>query len=218
MSEGELRTNGGPGPLSLDLAGASTRKRGCTWLIIPVLLGAAVGGVVGLIGGRLPGLISAAAVVVVVAGFTWGISRRTVWLEGSHVVARTFGRKRVDLHSAEQIELLITDVRGMRTVGLLITGPPKGKTVNLSVATYSGTGYRELGILVLRKLADVLAGSENATGLVYSQLLVAQLRAEAKGEAAGDRPLYRLASAAPPGRLAQRLRADAVSRFVATLD
>lgn len=216
MSDENVRSDA-QGPLPLNLAEAS-KRRGCAWLIIPILIGAAVGGVVGLIGGRVPGLISAGAVVVVMAAFSFGISRRSVWLEGSHVVARTFGRKRVDLHRAEQIELLITDVRGMRTVGLLITGPPKGKTVNLSVATYSGTGYRELGILVLRRLADVLAGSENTAGLVYSQLLVAQLRAEAKGEAAGDRPLYRLASVAPPGRIAQRLRPDAVSRFVATLD
>jgi hypothetical protein len=216
VSEEEVRSEK-QGPLSLNLA-ESTKRRGCAWLVIPVLLGAAVGGVVGLIGGRMPGLVSAAAVIIVMAAFSFGIARRSVWLEGSHVVARTFFRKRVDLHLAEQIELLITDVRGMRTVGLLITGPPKGKTINLSVATYSGTGYRELGILVLRRLADVLSGSENTAGLVYSQLLVAQLRAEAKGEAAGDRPLYRLASVAPPGRLAQRLRPDAVSRFVATLD
>jgi hypothetical protein len=75
-----------------------------------------------------------------------------------------------------------------------------------------------LGILVLRKLADVLAGSENTAGLVFSQLLVAQLRAEAKGDAAADRPLYRLASLAPSGKLAQRLKAEAVTRFVASLD
>jgi hypothetical protein len=53
---------------------------------------------------------------------------------------------------------------------------------------------------------------------VFSQLLVAQLRAEAKGEAAADRPLYRLASLAPGGRLAQRLKPEAITRFVATLD
>jgi hypothetical protein len=53
---------------------------------------------------------------------------------------------------------------------------------------------------------------------VYSQLLVAQLRAEAKGEAAADRPLYQLASLAPSGKLAQRLKAEAVTRFVASLD
>jgi hypothetical protein len=53
---------------------------------------------------------------------------------------------------------------------------------------------------------------------VFSQLLVAQLRAEAKGDAAADRPLYRLASLAPSGKLAQRLKPEAITRFVASLD
>jgi hypothetical protein len=83
---------------------------------------------------------------------------------------------------------------------------------------YAGTGGRELGILMLRRLADALAASENTSGLVFSELLVAQLRAEAKGEPAAERPLYRLASLAPSGRLAQRLKTDAVTRFVASLD
>ena len=47
---------------------------------------------------------------------------------------------------------------------------------------------------------------------------MAQLRSEAKGEPAAERPLYRLAALAPSGRLAQRLRTDAVTRFVASLD
>jgi hypothetical protein len=53
---------------------------------------------------------------------------------------------------------------------------------------------------------------------VFSQLLVAQLRAEAKVDAAADRPLYRLASLAPGGKLAQRLEPAAITRFVASLD
>ena len=57
-----------------------------------------------------------------------------------------------------------------------------------------------------------------AAGVVFSQLLVAQLRAEAKGDAAADRPLYRLASLAPSGKLAQRLKPEAITRFVASLD
>jgi hypothetical protein len=56
-----------------------------------------------------------------------------------------------------------------------------------------------------------------ANGMVFSELLVAQLRSEARGDGAADRPLYRLASAAPSGRLAQRFTMDAVSRFVAHL-
>jgi hypothetical protein len=142
--------------------------------------------------------------------------RRTLWLDGDLVVSKALGRKSVDLRHADKIELMVTDIRGTRTIGLLITGGRR--SINLALAMYAGTGGRELGILVLRRLADILAGSENTGGLVFSQLLVAQLRAEAKGEAAADRPLYRLASLAPAGKLAQRLRPEAITKFVATLD
>ena len=157
-----------------------------------------------------------AEIVVLLSLLSWVSSRRTIWLEGDLVVAKAVGRKTVDLRHADRIELLVTDIRGTRTIGMLVGGG--GKTINLSLAVYSGTGGRELGILVLRRLADILAGSENTTGLVFSQLLVAQLRAEAKGDAAADRPLYRLASLAPTGRLAQRLKPEAITRFVASLD
>jgi hypothetical protein len=192
------------------------RKRGCLAVGVAVVFGAAIGGIVGLIAGQTAALITAAVIVVLLLLLSWVSSRRTLWLEGDRVIAKAVGSKSVDLRHAEQIELLVTDIRGTRTVGLLVGGG--GKTINLSLAVYSGTGGRELGILVLRRLADILAGSENTTGLVFSQLLVAQLRAEAKGEAAADRPLYRLASLAPTGRLAQRLKPEAITRFVASLD
>ncbi|MDQ3403746.1 MAG: hypothetical protein M3548_10170 [Actinomycetota bacterium] len=194
----------------------SSRRRGCVSAVVALVFGAAVGGVVGLVGGRVPGLITAAVITVLLGAMAWATGRRRVWLQGHRVVAHTIGDKVVDLHRADRMELLVTDVRGMRTIGLLVG--ESGRTVNLSLAVYSGTGGRELGILVLRRLADVLAGSENTSGLVFSQLLVAQLRAEAKGEAAPDRPLFRLASVAPSGTLAQRLKPDAVTRFVASLD
>ena len=60
--------------------------------------------------------------------------------------------------------------------------------------------------------------SVEANGLVFSELLVSQLKSEARGDGIGDRPLYRLASAAPSGKIAQRFTMEAVSRFVATLD
>ncbi len=194
----------------------SSRRRGCVAVGVAVVFGAAVGGLVGLLAGQTAALITAAVVVVLLVTLSWVSNRRTIWLEGDMVVAKAIGRKTVDLRHAERIELLVTDIRGTRTIGLLVGGG--GKTVNLSLAVYAGTGGRELGILVLRRLADILAGSENTTGLVFSQLLVAQLRAEARGEAAADRPLYRLASLAPQGRLAQRLKPEAITRFVATLD
>lgn len=194
----------------------SSRRRGCVALGVALIFGAAIGGLVGLLTGQTAGLITAAVIVVLLTLLSWVSSRRTIWLEGDLVVAKAVGRKTVDLRHADRIELLVTDIRGTRTIGMLVGGG--GKTINLSLAVYSGTGGRELGILVLRRLADILAGSENTTGLVFSQLLIAQLRAEAKGDAAADRPLYRLASLAPTGRLAQRLKPEAITRFVASLD
>ncbi|MFL6141969.1 MAG: hypothetical protein ACJ72N_08925 [Labedaea sp.] len=206
-----------PQQVSLNLAEPGTpRRRLGVAVAVTVVLGAALGGLVGLVAGRVPGLITAAALVLLLLGLTWLSGRRRLWLEGTRLVAKTIGRKAVDLRQAERIELMVTDVRGTRTIGLLVSA--SGKTINLPVAIYSGTGGRELGILALRRLADALAASENTSGLVFSELFVAQLRAEAKGEAAAERPLYRLASLAPAGRLAQRLRTDAVTRFVASLD
>jgi hypothetical protein len=202
-------------PLNLtEQSGA--RRRGCVAFGVAVVFGAAIGGLVGLLAGQTAALVSAAVVIVVLTLLSWVSGRRRLWLEGDLIVAKALGRKSVDLRHADRIELLVTDIRGTRTIGMLVARA--GKTINLSLAVYAGTGGRELGILVLRRLADILAGSDNTSGLVFSQLLVAQLRAEAKGEAAADRPLYRLASLAPTGRLAQRLKPEAVTRFVASLD
>jgi hypothetical protein len=195
---------------------ASARRRGCVAVGAAVVLGAALGGIVALFAGQTPALITAGVVIVALSFLSWVSGRRRLWLEGTRVVSKSLGRKEVDLRDVDRIELMVTDVRGTRTVGVLVS---KGrKAINLALAVYSGAGGRELGILVLRKLADVLAASENTSGLVFSQLLVAQLRAEAKGDAAADRPLYRLASLAPSGKLAQRLRPEAITRFVASLD
>ncbi|SER95485.1 hypothetical protein [Actinokineospora terrae] len=201
-------------PLSLT---EPDRRRGVLSLLVALVLGAALGGVVGLIGGQTAGLVTAGVVVLLLLLLAWASARRTLWLRGgTTVVARTIGSKSVDLRAADRLELLVTDVRGIRTVGMLVGH--KSTSINVALAMYSGTGGRELGILVLRKLADALAGSENPAGLVFSQLLVAQLRAEAKGEAAPERPLFRLGSLAPTGKLAQRLRPEAITRFVASLD
>ncbi len=181
-----------------------------------MVLGAALGGVVALFAGQTPALVTAVVVIVLLTFISWISGRRRLWLDGSKVVSKAVGRKEIDLRTVNKIELMVTDIRGTRTVGLLLT--TGRKSINLSLAVYSGAGGRELGILVLRRLADAFAGSENTAGVVFSQLLVAQLRAEAKGDAAADRPLYRLASLAPSGKLAQRLKPEAITRFVASLD
>ena len=205
------------GPLPLDLAElSSARRRGCVAFGVALVFGAAIGGIVALFAGQNAALVTAAVVIVLLTFLAWVSGKRKLTLDGDLVVSKALGRKSVDLVHVEKIELMVTDIRGTRTVGLLVTAA--GKSINLALAIYSGAGGRELGILVLRRLADVLARSENTSGLVFSQLLVAQLRAEARGEMAADRPLYQIAQLAPSGRLAQRIKPEAVTRFVASLD
>ncbi|MTD57089.1 hypothetical protein [Amycolatopsis pithecellobii] len=197
---------------------ALRRRRLVSGLIGTLLFAAAFGGIAGFIGGRLAGLIVATVVALPLLYVVLFTARRRSWLEGTTVLVRTWRLRRVGIADASRIDLLVTDVRGMRTVSLLLNAGRRGEAAKIDLAVYAGTGGRELGVFALRRLADALLNNIEADGMVFSELLVAQLKAEARGDAAADRPLYRLASAAPTGRLAQRFTMDAVSRFVAQLD
>ncbi|WP_199434842.1 hypothetical protein [Qaidamihabitans albus] len=197
---------------------AARRRRGLSGLVGVVLFAAAFGGIAGLIGGQVAGLVVAGVVALPLLYLVSFNARRQLWLEGRTVVVRTWRTRRIDLVAAQRIDVLVTDVRGTRTVSLLVNARQRGQTAKIDLALYAGTGGRELGILALRRLADALVNNIEANGMVFSELLVAQLRSEARGDAAPDRPLYRLASAAPSGKFAQRFTMDAVSRFVATLE
>lgn len=204
--------------IPLDLLDRKTiRTRARNVAIAALIVAAALGGIVSLFSGPTGFAITAAIVGIPLLLLAFAESRKTIALRGSELVARAVGARVVDVKAAERFDLFVTDLRGARTINLLIGGPPKGKAISVSLALYAGTGGRELGILALRRLADALAGSADTRALVLSQLIVAQLRAEARGDAAPDRPLYRLASVAPPGRMAQRLHPDAVAKFVAAL-
>ncbi|PWK86172.1 hypothetical protein C8D88_105215 [Lentzea atacamensis] len=203
--------------LSLDLLDKVTvRKRARMVAIGGLMVALAFGAIVGFIGGRWAGIIAALIVVLPVVLLAMSEARRTVWLEGTRVNVRAFGTRTVDLATADSLDLLVTDLRGARTVGLFVRG--NKKAINIALSMYSGVGGRELGIYQLRRLADALAARGDTPGLVFSELLVAQLRAEARGLAAPERPLYRLGSLAPTGRMAQKLHPDAVSKFVTSLE
>ncbi|SMD21879.1 hypothetical protein [Kibdelosporangium aridum] len=205
--------------LPLDLLDrAGVRKRFRMAVIAILILAAAIGGVLGLIFGQVTGLVAAGVIGLPLLLFSWSQARRTLWLDGTKVVLRTFGRRAVDLSKAERLEMVVMDVRSVRTVSMLVAETPRSRGINMAVASYSGTGGAELGIMALRKLADALAASENTGSLVISELLVAQLRAEARGEGLDGRPLYQLAKAAPAGKLAVRLKPEAVTKFVASLE
>jgi len=194
-----------------------TRKRLLSGLAGVLLVAAAVGGIAGLIGGRVAGLVAAAVVgLPLLYVVVWNV-RRKLWLEGTAVLVRTWRTRRIDLAAASRIDLIVTTVRGARTVSLLINSGQRGRTVKVDVAVYAGTGGREMPILTLRRLADALSHNIDADGLVFAELLVAQLRAEARGAGVSERPLHQLAAAAPSGTIAQRFTMDAVSRFVARL-
>lgn len=194
-----------------------TRRRLISGLAGVLIMAAAFGGIAGLIGGQVAGLVAAAIVgLPLLYVVLWNV-RRKLWLEGTAVLVRTWRTRRVDLAQARRIDLLVTDVRGARTVSLLFNSGQRGQVVKIDLAVYAGTGGRELPILTLRRLADAVANNIEANGLVFSELLVAQLRAEARGAGVPDRPLYQLASTAPSGKIAQRFTMEAVSRFVAQL-
>ncbi|MFC9252426.1 hypothetical protein [Amycolatopsis thailandensis] len=194
------------------------RRRGCSSIAGVVIFAAAFGGIAGLIGGEIVGLVVAGVIALPLIYIMLYNLRRRVWLEADTLIVRTWGVRRIDLTAAERIDLVISDVRGTRTVSLLVNAGKRRKVAKVDLAVYSGAGGRELGILQLRKLANALLNNTDANGLVFSELLVAQLKSEARGDAAAERPLYRLASAAPSGKYIQRFTMEAVSRFVATLD
>nr|BFE53820.1 hypothetical protein GCM10017745_72470 [Saccharothrix mutabilis subsp. capreolus] len=146
-------------PLDL-LDPAAVRKRARTVAIGALLVAAAFGGLLGLLAGRTAGLVTAAVFALPLLLLAWSEARRRVWLSGHVLTVRAFGARSVDLHTADQLDLLVTDMRGSRTVGLFVRGG--GKAINLALAIYAGTGGREQGVLALRKLADVLAGRGDA--------------------------------------------------------
>ncbi|MGH3449810.1 MAG: hypothetical protein ACRDQW_03605 [Haloechinothrix sp.] len=204
-------------PLSNDDP-ALRRKRQVSGAFGALLFAAAFGGIAGLIAGRVAGLAAAGVVGAGVFSIVAYNTRRRVWLEGGTLVVRTWGTRRIELAAAEQLFLLVTDVRSTRTLSLMAGARKGGKTVKIDLALYAGVGGRELGILPLRKLANALMNNVEANGMIFAELLVAQLRSEARGDGIEARPLHRLTAAAPGGKIAQRYPMEAISRFVASLD
>lgn len=197
---------------------ALRRRRLVSGAVGVVVIAAAFGFFGGLVGGELSGLIVALVVALLLGYLVVFTARRRVWLQEGAVLVRVWRTRRVEIAEAERIDLLVTDVRGMRTISLLFNARRRGRSAKVDLAVYAGTGGRELGVLALRRLANALMNNIEANGMVFSELLVAQLKSEARGDAAADRPLYRLAAVAPSGRFAQRFTMEAVSSFVAHLD
>ncbi|MGW0326304.1 MULTISPECIES: hypothetical protein [unclassified Nocardia] len=130
------------------------------------------------------------AVAVPTIGYVFAFQRRRLWLSGTVIRAhRLVGEHTVDLAHATGVQLLVYPARLSRIV-LRVTAGGDTQLVPLAMYTDVGSG-RELHLLGLRKLADALAASELAAAIAISEVLVQQLRAEARDAGLGERPLYR---------------------------
>lgn len=203
-------------PVVLDLLPAAVvRRRARGVSVLALVLAAAAGGVVGLVGGRGAGLVAAAVVGLPLLLLALTEARRRTWLTGSVVFVRALGVRRVDVCGATRKDLLVSEVRGQRTVSLLLSSPG-GATVTVALALYTAAGGIELGILPLRRLADALAAcADDAAAPVLSGLLVAQLRAEARGEALAERPLYLAAGLVEAGKVVRKVNPGRLAALVA---
>lgn len=213
--------NGGEA-VSLDLLDrAMIQKRARLVAIVAVVVALVLGGMVCLFSVPI-GAAVACVVAVPVLLVVYGETRKSFSLDGTRVSSRGFRTRSVELSTAESLDVLVTNLRGVRTVSLLAKAPGNGRAVSVALAMYKdmeqGTGGRELGVYELRRVADALASTPDTHGLVLSELIVAQLKAEARGDGAGSRPLYRIGTLAQQGQVAQRLYPDTVTKFVAALD
>lgn len=164
-------------------------------VLVAVCLALIVGLVAGLFLEPVAGVVAALVVAVPAAGYVLAVRRRRLWLAGNTLYARTLWRTRqLRVPAVTGVELLVHPGRLSRVLLRLTAGPDR-QLVPLAMYTDAGSG-RELHILGLRRLADALSRSELAAGLAVADLLVHQLRAEARDAALAERPLYRAVAAA----------------------
>lgn len=209
--------------MELNLLDRATVRRRARWVALAaVAVGLVVGGVVALF--SVP--FGVAALIVLVAPVlltAFGEARRNTTLQGTRLVARGLRTRSVDLAAAGDLGVLVTTLRGMRTVSLVAQPAGGGRAISVGLAMYKpmgqqGTGAAELGILELRRLADALASTADAQALVLSELIVAQLKAEARSEGAENRPLHRVGELTRGGQVAEKVDFHRLSSFVADLD
>lgn len=209
-------------PVSLDLLDRTAVRRRARWVaLIAAVIGLVLGGVAAVF--SIP--LGIAVLIVLVAPVlltAFGESRRSTSLQGTRIVVRGLVSREVDLATAGGLDVLVSSMRGVRTVSLLAQPAKGGRAVSAALAMYKpmgqqGVGARELGIVELRRLADALASTGDSQALVLSELIVAQLKAEARGDGAEARPLYRVGELAKRNQVAEKLNSDSVTAFVADL-
>ncbi|WP_459547007.1 hypothetical protein [Nocardia sp. X0981] len=183
-------------PIGLDLVApevyAPTLRR---LALVALGLAVVVGAIATVLFGPVAGLVAGLVVAVPAVGHVLMAPRRRLWLRGTTVEARRLLRTRqLEVSAATGVELLVYPGRFSR-VALRLTAGPDRQLIPLALYTDSGSG-RELHLLGLRRLADALICSELASAVLVADVLVHQLRAEARDAGLADRPLYRAVTVA----------------------
>lgn len=183
-------------PIGLDLVAPEVYApalRRLAWVALG--LAVVVGAIATVLFGPVAGLVAGLVVAVPAVGHVLMAPRRRLWLRGTTVEARRLLRtRRLEVSAATGVELLVYPGRFSR-VALRLTAGPDRQLVPLALYTDSGSG-RELHLLGLRRLADALICSELASAVLVADVLVHQLRAEARDAGLADRPLYRAVTVA----------------------
>ena len=171
-------------------AGALRRM---VWIAVGfgVLVAVVVGVLLDLGTGLVAGLVIAVPVVI----YALAVRRRRLWLRGTTIQARTlFGTRLLDTREVVGAEILVYPGRLSR-ISLRLTTNARRQVVPLAMYTDAGSG-RELHILGIRRLADALTHTGSAAALAVADMLVHQLRAEARDAGLDERPLYRAVTVA----------------------
>ncbi|SDN69455.1 hypothetical protein [Allokutzneria albata] len=179
------------------------------------LIAALLGVLVALLLDPVAGLVLFVVLALPPSLLSFAESRKRSWLDGRVLTVRGLSTTSADLAEVTDLGVLVSQAKGLRTVSLLVTAG--GRTISVGLAIYAEDRLRELEPLALRKLADALSATGQPHALLFSELLVAQLRAEAREAALDERPLFVLAAAAEEGKLAQRIAPEVVSKLVASL-
>ncbi|WP_327150655.1 hypothetical protein [Nocardia sp. NBC_01329] len=158
--------------------------------LVALALAFGIGVITGLLFDVLIGSVAGLVVAVPAVGYAVAVRRRRLWLRGTTITARTLlGARLLDIAALTGVELLVYPGRLSRLVLRLTAGPDR-QIIPLAMYTDAGSG-RELHLLGLRRLADALVRSELPAAPAVADLLVHQLRAEARDAALTERPLYR---------------------------
>ncbi|MFD4292320.1 hypothetical protein ACFWQG_03760 [Rhodococcus sp. NPDC058532] len=157
--------------------------------VFAFLLGVVVGAIVGVFTSVAVGALVGSLLGVPTALSALAATRRRTSMTDTVIHAHSGLRAvSVDVARAVSAELL---VRSGRVSQVALRVGDGDRRVTVPLALYTADGGRELEVLPLRALADGLVSGELAPAVAMSTVLIAQLRAEARGAGLEERPLYR---------------------------